>query len=174
MKQNVKPKCKFWLVFYPSWYYPLGTGSRFFLFSGQNPLSVMKVICQQSLKTWRKEVLIPPKLKFIFKSSTWIVEVIELDSHVLVYWILWAKYGQWCYRFKFFEEIRLHWLFNVGFGEIRFLKWHYVTNSNSWFLAILKEFSGLPLFKLILFFLKIKYDFNKNCYFMCRILTPEC
>ena len=31
----------------------------------------------------------------------------------------------------------------------------------SWFLAILKEFSGLPLFRLI-FFLKIKWDFNKN------------
>ena len=30
--------------------------------------------------------------------------------------------GQWCYRCKFLEEIRLHWLFHVGFGEIRFLK----------------------------------------------------
>ena len=127
----------------------------FFLLSGQNPLSVMKVICQQSLKTWRKEALIPPKLKFIFKSSTWTVEVIELDSHVHVCWILWAKYGQWCYRFKFFEEIRLHWLFNVGFGEIRFLKSHDVINSNSWFLAILKEFSGLSLFNLIFFSLKL-------------------
>ena len=33
----------------------------------------------------------------------------------------------------------------AGFGEIRFLKWCDVINSNSWFLAILKEFSeGLP------------------------------
>ena len=60
---------------------------------------------------------------------------IELNSHVQVYWIfweilffvkkseIWAKYGQWCYCFKFLEEIRLHWLFHVGFGEIRFLIW---------------------------------------------------
>ena len=55
-------------------------------------------------------------------------------------------------RFKFLEGIRLHWLFHVGFGEIRFLKWRDVINSSSWFLAILKGFSkGLPLFKLIFF-----------------------
>ena len=62
---------------------------------------------------------------------------------------IWAKYRQWCYRFEFLEEIRLHWLFHVSFGEIRFLKWHGVINSNSWLLAILKEFSSLPLFKRI-------------------------
>ena len=28
------------------------------------------------------------------------------------------EYGQWCYRFKFLEGIRLHWLylFHAGFG----------------------------------------------------------
>ena len=26
---------------------------------------------------------------------------------------------------------------SMGFGEIRFIKWHDVNNSNSWFLAIL-------------------------------------
>ena len=62
--------------------------------------------------------------------------------------------GSGCYRFKFLEEIRLHWLFHMGFGEIRFLKWYDVINSNSWFLAILREFSGLLLSMLILFFLK--------------------
>ena len=52
------------------------------------------------------------------------------------------------------EGIRLHWLFHASFEEIRFLKWRDVINSNSWFLAILKEFSeGLPLFT---FFLKLK------------------
>ena len=53
------------------------------------------------------------------------------------------------YHFKFLEEIRLH----VDFGEIIFLKWNDVINSNFWILAILK-LSGLPLFKL-LFFLKL-------------------
>ena len=62
----------------------------------------------------------------------------------------WAKYGQWCYRFKFLKGIRLHRMFHAGFGELRFLKWREVTNSNSWFLAILKGFlEGTPLFKII-------------------------
>ena len=25
---------------------------------------------------------------------------------------------------NFFQEVKLHWLFHVGFGEIRLLKWH--------------------------------------------------
>ena len=52
-------------------------------------------------------------------------------------------------------------LFHAGFGEIIFLKWHNVSNSNSWFLEILNGFSaeGLPLFKLR-FFVKIKKCFN--------------
>ena len=42
--------------------------------------------------------------------------------------------------------------FHAGFGEIRFLKWRDVINSNSCFLAILNGFSeGLPLFMLIKF-----------------------
>ena len=61
-----------------------------------------------------------------------------------------------------------------GFGDIRFLKWRDVISSNSWVLTILKGFSEvLPLFKLV-FFLKIKKDFNLNQYFMCQILTSEC
>ena len=41
---------------------------------------------------------------------------------------------------------------SMGFGEIRFLKWRHINDSNSWFLAILNGFSqGLPLFKLIFF-----------------------
>ena len=99
------------------------------MLNGQNPLSVTKVICRHFLKSWRKWVLISSNLK---KISPYI-------------------YGQWCYRFEILEEIRLHWLFYVGFGEIRILKWHDVMNSNFWFLAILKEFSGLSLFKLIFF-----------------------
>ena len=36
---------------------------------------------------------------------------------------------------------------SMGFGEIRFLKWCHVNDSNYWFLAILNGFSeGLPLF----------------------------
>ena len=86
---------------------------------------------------------------------------------------IWVKYGQWCYHFKFLEEIRLHWLFHVGFGEIRFFKWHDVINSNSGLLANIKEFSGLALFKLIFFFLKLNSILTKNWCFMCQILTPE-
>ena len=86
---------------------------------------------------------------------------------------VWAKHGHWCYRFKFLEGIRLHWLLRAGFGEIRFLKWRDAINLNSWFLAVLKGFpEGLPLFKLR-FFLKTKKDFNKDQYFMCQILTSE-
>ena len=71
-------------------------------------------------------------------------------------------YEQCCYRFKFLEGIRIHWLFHAGLGEIRFLKGRDVINSNSWFFAILNRFSeGLPLLKLIFFFLKIKKDFKK-------------
>ena len=75
----------------------------------------------------------------------------------------WAKYGQWCYRFKFLEEIRLHWLFHMGFEEIRLLKWHDVINSNSWLLAILKikEFSGLPFVQANIFFLKLNRILTK-------------
>ena len=50
---------------------------------------------------------------------------------------------------NFFKELEKFWLFHVGFGEIRPLKWSDVINSNSWFWAILQGFSeGLPLFKL--------------------------
>ena len=48
------------------------------------------------------------------------------------------------------------------FGEIRFLMWRDVINSNSWLLAIIKEFSeGLPLFKVIFFVLKLKRVLTK-------------
>ena len=36
-------------------------------------------------------------------------------------------------------EIRPQWLFDVGFREIKFLKWHDVINSNSVFLAIFER-----------------------------------
>ena len=39
---------------------------------------------------------------------------------------------------------------SMGLGDIRYLKWHDVNNSNSWFLTILNGFSeGFSLFKLI-------------------------
>ena len=60
--------------------------------------------------------------------------------------------------------------------EIRFLKWRYVINSNSWFLAISKGFSeGLRLFKLMFFSYEIKKDFkfNYNRYFMSQSLTSN-
>ena len=136
-----------------------------FLFNRKNPLSVTKVICRQSLKTWRQWVLTSSKLKFNFESSTWSVEVIRtrfpcpglLDLLKNLFLKkkkseIWVKYAQWCYRFKFVEAIRLHWLSHVGFGESRFLNWcNQVINSNSWFLAILKETLGLLFFKLIFF-----------------------
>ena len=72
---------------------------------------------------------------------------------------IWAKYGLWCYHFKFLEEIRLHWLFHRGFGEIRFLKWHDVINSNYWFLAILRVFRFV--FIQSIFFLKLNRILTK-------------
>ena len=149
------------LVFYPAWYCPLETrrGGRGLL-NGKNPLSVTKIICRQSLDE-NKFLPISSKLKFNFESSNSTVEVIRTRFpcpgllHFLrnLFFKKTLKYGhgQWCYRFKFLEKTRLHWLFHVDFREIRFLKQHDVINSNSWLLAILKEFSGLPLVKLILF-----------------------
>ena len=60
------------------------------------------------------------------------------------------EYGQCqqCYRFKFLEGIRLHWLFHSGFWEIRFLRRCDVINWNSWFLAILKAFSEAFLYSI--------------------------
>ena len=45
-------------------------GCFFFFLDGQNSLSMTKVICRQSLKTCRKQVLTSSKLKFNFESST--------------------------------------------------------------------------------------------------------
>ena len=64
--------------------------------------------------------------------------------------------------YKFLKGIRLHWLFHAGFGEIRFLKWRDVTNSNSWFLAILNGFSDFPFIQTNIFFLKVKRILTKN------------
>ena len=86
----------------------------------------------------------------------------------------WSSMGSGCYRLKFLAEIRLHWLFHVGFGEIRFIKRHDVINSNSWFWAILREFSGFLLFMLIFFFLKLNIILT-NIYISCvetRVLDP--
>ena len=135
------------LVFYPSWYCPLGTGVEFY---GQNPLSVSvtKVICRQFLITWRK-ILISSKLKSNFESSTWTVEVIRTRFPFPGYWIFWEITKKIWNTDEIWEVmlwLRLHWLFHVCFGEIRFLKWHDLINS--WFLGTLKEFSSLPLFKL--------------------------
>ena len=75
---------------------------------------------------------------------------------------------------KFLEEIRLHWLFYAGFGEIKFSEWRDVyIQFNSWFWAIIKGFSeGLPLFKLKIFFLKSKRILIKNWYIVSPILDP--
>ena len=62
-------------------------------------------------------------------------------------------------------------MFHAGFGEIRFLKWCDVINSNSWFLTILKGFS-FTAFKLTFFFF-LKKDFNKNWYFICQMVTSD-
>ena len=89
---------------------------------------------------------------------------------------IWSIYGRSdAIALNFLKK--LHWLFHVGFGEIRFLKWHDVSIQSLGFWQY-QKLSGLPLFQLInlinIYFLKIKQDFNKNWYFMCQILTPEC
>ena len=119
----------------------------------------------------KKLVLISSKLKFNFESSIWTVEVIRtrfscpslLDflKNRFVFKKMWNMDEIWAVmlslHFKFLEESRLYWHFYACFREITFLKWRDVINSNSWFMAILKGFSGLPLFKLPnIFFLKLK------------------
>ena len=89
---------------------------------------------------------------------------------------IWAKCGQWCYRFKFLEGIRLHWLFHTDFGEIRFLK-RRETYQFKFFIFgnVKKVFRRFAFIQANIFFLnKMKKDFNKNPYFMCQILTSEC
>ena len=135
--------------------------------------SLFQIVLNEVLKTCEKSYLLMQKLVKTTRnkrSSDCILQIFirstfKLETQCKKFWLVfisililsieqenlkygWSIYGQWCYHFKFLEEIRLHWLFHMGFGEIRFLKWHDVINSNSWFLAILKEFSGLPLFKL--------------------------
>ena len=72
-------------------------------------------------------------------------------------------YEQWCYRFKFLEGIRLHWhWFHAGFGEIRFLKWRDVINSNSWLFGNIKWVSRRFTFiQANIFFLKLKSILTK-------------
>ena len=163
MKYNVKMACIFHLILVSILsILTLSVKNRgwfFFLLNRQNPLSMTEVICRQTLKTFIKLVLISSELKFNFESSNFNVEVLRtrfpcqglLDFLRILFFLkkseIWAKYGQWCYCFKFLKKIRLDWLFYVGFGEIRFSRWHGVISSNSWFLTILKAFI-LPLFKL--------------------------
>ena len=70
---------------------------------------------------------------------------------------IWGKYGQLMISLYFLDRIGLHWLFHVGFREITFLKWCNVTNSNSWFLAILNGFCRRFAFlEANIFFLKLR------------------
>ena len=71
-----------------------------------------------------------------------------------------GKYGQWCYgiALKFSKELdSTDCSVQVFERLIRFLKWRDEINSNSWFLATLKEFSeGFFFFQADIFFLKLK------------------
>ena len=61
------------------------------------------------------------------------------------------------YRFKFLVEIGLHWLFHVGFAEIRFLKRHDVDDQFKFLV-----FGNIECFQVCpYFFLKTKWDFKK-------------
>ena len=128
---------------------------------------------------------------FNFDSSTWTVDVIRtrFPCPGLLNFLINLffkkknlKYGQingqWCYRFKFLEVIRLQchwqWLFHVDFGEISLLKWHDEINSNSWILAILKELFFFNIKGFLLLKHKIKKGFNKIWYLTFQILMPEC
>ena len=52
-------------------------------------------------------------------------------------------------------------MFYVGFGEIRFLKWHDVIDSNSWFLLIWKVFR-FAFIQANIFFLKFNTILTKS------------
>ena len=112
--------------------------------------------CRQSLKTWRKWVLISSKLKLNFESSTWTVVIrtrfpclglldflrnlfLRKKSEISV------KYGQWCYHLERsnFKSDMMQSIQILGFKVCLYSSW--------------------------CFFLQIKKDFN-----MYRILTPEC
>ena len=119
-----------------------------FLLNRQNTLSVTKIICRQSLKIWKKQVLMSSKLRFNFESSAWTVEIIRtrfscpflLDFLKNLFFLKNLNYGRSmgsdAIALNFFNKLDSTKLFHVGFGEIRFLKWHDVINSKSWFLTI--------------------------------------
>ena len=60
------------------------------------------------------------------------LKLLELDSHVQVYWIFWEIFSkknlkhEWsvdsdlCCHFKFLEGTRIHWLFHVGLERLDF------------------------------------------------------
>ena len=79
---------------------------------------------------------------------------------------------------KFLEGIKLHWLFHVGFREIKFSKWRDVCNQSKFlvFGNIKRVFRRFAFIQANIFFLKIKKDFNKNQYFMSPLLEhrPTC
>ena len=117
-----------------------------------------------------------------FESLTWTVEVFRtrfrcpslldfLRNLFLKKYKIWVKCAMSsdAITLNFSKELNFtDWLSHTGFGEIRFLKWRDVVNSNSWFLAIWKEFSeGLPLFKLKRILTKIDISWVKSstgCY----------
>ena len=82
----------------------------------------------------------------------------------------------WCYSFKFLEEIRLHWLFHVGFGEIRFFKWHDVANQFKFLVfGNIKSFHfRFALIQANIFFLKLNRILTKLniCYANTIVLDP--
>ena len=81
-------------------------------------------------------------------------------------------------NFKFFlkvlEEIRLHWLFYAGFGEIKFSEWRDVYIQFK-FLVLgnnKRVFRRFAFIQVNIFFLKSKRIITKKWYIMSPILDP--
>ena len=126
-------------------------GVSFFLINGQNPLSVTKVICRQSIKTWKLE-----QNKFLYHeswSSTLTVTLeqfkwLEPDSHVQPGLLNFLR------NLFFKKNLKYGWSMDSDAIVLNFLKkldsiycsmWVLerafdVINSNSWFLANIKSF----------------------------------
>ena len=70
------------------------------------------------------------------------------------------KYGQWCYHFKFLEEIRLHWLFMWALDRLDF-KVAWCNQFKFLVLGNIKRVFRFAFIQAIIFFLKLNRILTK-------------
>ena len=105
-------------ILYPSWYCPLRTGDGFFLLNRENPLSLTKVICWQSLllfnshliyacQVWGKKTVIKPCVHYFLSNFYFFTKwYIALEKLWKMFFIsckklsLFLRYSNFCIFFS--------------------------------------------------------------------------